>query len=757
MSNNDKSRIPKFYKYSVENRLDILREKEILSQEDYIALREQMHLLSQDDADKMIENVIGVFGLPMGLGLNFLINEKPYIVPMVVEEPSILAAVSSAAKVVRNAGGFEVESDDPILIGQIQLVDVRHPMKVRHTILQEKQEILNLANSLHPNMVKRGGGAIDLEVMIHQQDRHPGSMVVVHLLVDTRDAMGANLVNSMCEGVAPLIEKMSGSKVYLRILSNLTDRAMVRAKCVIPTKYLDFNDSSGKEVRDGIIRAAEFAAIDPYRASTHNKGIMNGIDPLAIATGNDWRAIEAAAHAYASRSGRYTSLTNWFKNEQGDLVGTIDIPLKVGTVGGSLKSNKAVGIAHRILGIESATELAEVMGAVGLAQNFSALRSLGTEGIQRGHMTLHARSVASTAGAPAELFEEVLERLVESGEIKVWKAKEIIDELQKEKKIGTISAPTVDKDGDMSFGYGKIILTGEHSVVHGTHAVAAPITLKMKAKVWDHDKGVRLLIPRWGVEQTIEFGADHKYSIYKSLEMILDHLDLRDKGMNIEVFPEVPRAMGMGGSAALAVAIIRALNKHFELGLGDDDVRRLSFESEDIVHGGASGIDNTVSTYGNLIAFQKGTPPDMQTITLNESIPIVIGLSGVESMTSKMVKQVREQAEKYPKWYKQIFNQMDELAIASKAAIESRDLDELGMIMNMNHGFLNILGVSCPEVEELVEIARQNGALGAKLTGGGGGGAMIALCDSEKTQKTIQKEMHQAGYDALITEIKSNN
>lgn len=756
MSNNDKSRIPKFYKYSVENRLDILREKEILSQEDYITLREQMHLLTQDDADKMIENVIGVFGLPMGLGLNFLINDKPYIVPMVVEEPSILAAVSSAAKVVRNAGGFKVDSDDPILIGQIQLVDVRHPMKVRHSILQEKQEILNLANSLHPNMVKRGGGAIDLEVMIHQQDRHPGSMVVVHLLVDTRDAMGANLVNSMCEGVAPLIEKMSGSKVYLRILSNLTDRAMVRAKCVIPTKYLAFNDSSGKEVRDGIIRAAEFAAIDPYRASTHNKGIMNGIDPLAIATGNDWRAIEAAAHAFAARSGRYTSLTNWFKNEKGDLVGTIDIPLKVGTVGGSLKSNKAVGIAHRLIGTESATELAEVMGAVGLAQNFSALRSLGTEGIQRGHMTLHARSVASTAGAPADLFEEVLERLVESGEIKVWKAKEIIEELQNKKKMGAVSAPVKAEDDEMSFGYGKIILTGEHSVVHGTHAVAAPITLKMKAKVWDHDKGVRLLIPRWGVEQTIEFGADHKYSIYSSLEMILDHLDLRDKGMNIEVFPEVPRAMGMGGSAALAVAIIRALNKHFELGLGDDDVRRLSFESEDIVHGGASGIDNTVSTYGNLITFQKGTPPEMKTITLKESIPIVIGLSGVESMTSKMVNQVREQAEKYPKWYKQIFAQMDELALSSKEAIEARDLDELGMIMNMNHGFLNILGVSCPEVEELVEIARQNGALGAKLTGGGGGGAMIALCDNEKTQKSIQKQMHKAGYDALATEIKSN-
>jgi len=756
MTNNDKSRIPKFYKYSVENRLDVLREKDILNQEDYVSLREQMHILTQDDADKMIENVIGVFGLPMGLGLNFLINNKPYVVPMVVEEPSILAAVSSAAKVVRNAGGFESESDDPILIGQIQLVDVRHPMKVRHAILQEKQEIINLANSLHPNMVKRGGGAIDLEVMIHQQDRHPGSMVVVHLLVDTRDAMGANLVNSMCEGVASLVEKLSGSKVYLRILSNLTDRSMVRSKCVIPTKYLDFNNSSGKEVRDGIIRAAEFAAIDPYRASTHNKGIMNGIDPLAIATGNDWRAIEAAAHAYASRSGRYTSLTNWFKNEEGDLVGTIDIPLKVGTVGGSLKSNKAVGIAHRILGTESATELAEVMGAVGLAQNFSALRSLGTEGIQRGHMTLHARSVASTAGAPSELFEKVLERLVESGEIKVWKAKEIIEELKGEQKIaatGKVPLPA-DDDDEMSYGYGKIILTGEHSVVHGTHAVAAPITLKMKAKVWDHDKGVRLLIPRWGVEQTIEFGADHKYSIYKSLEMILHHLDLRNRPMNIEVFPEVPRAMGMGGSAALAVAIIRALNKHFELGLGDDDVRRLSFESENIVHGGASGIDNTVSTYGNLIMFQKGTPPKMETLMLKEPIPIVIGLSGVESMTSKMVKQVRENAEKHPNWYEQIFKQMDELALASKEAIEKRDLSELGMIMNMNHGYLNTLGVSYPDVESLIEIARNNGALGAKLTGGGGGGAMIALCDSEKMQKKIQKKMHESGYDALIAEIK---
>ncbi len=756
MPTSDKSRIPKFYKHEVEERLQILLKKEIISRGDFEALRKQQQLLSIKEADRMIENVIGVFGLPMGLGINFLINDRPFVVPMVVEEPSVLAAVSSAAKVVRKAGGFQVESDDPILIGQIQLVDVHHPAKVKHAILQEKQEIINLANSLHPNMVKRGGGAVELEVMIHQQIRRSGNMVIVHLLVDTRDAMGANLVNSMCEGVAPLIEKMTGKKVYLRILSNLTDRSMIRARCEIPTDLLKFNEASGSEVRDGIVRAAEFASVDPYRAATHNKGIMNGIDPLAIATGNDWRAIEAAAHAYAAKGSHYSSLTNWSKNEAGHLVGTIEIPLKVGIVGGSLKSNKAVALAHRILGIESATELAEVMGAVGLAQNLSALRSLGTEGIQRGHMTLHARSVASTAGAPAEFFDEVLERLLDSGEIKVWKAKEIIEELQSERQKVPEAVAAAEPDEEMSFGYGKIILTGEHSVVHGRHAVAAPITLRMGAKIHDYDEGVHLMIPRWGVERTMEFGAEHRYSIYQSLEMILNELQLRDEAMAIEVFPEVPRAMGMGGSAALAVAIIRALDKYFKLDLTDEKVRELSFQSEDIIHGGASGIDNTVATYGNLILYKKGEPPEIDMLHLPEDIPIVIGVSGVESMTSQMVERVRKLHEAQPEWVDKIFDSMNELSLASKEAIEEVDLPQLGMIMNMNHGYLNTLSVSSPEVEELIQIARNSGALGAKLTGGGGGGAMIALCDSEKLQKTIQQKMHEAGYDALITEIKAS-
>ncbi len=754
-STSDKSRIQKFYKRTIEERLLVLNEKKILNTEDYVSLLEEHHLLNREEADKMVENVIAVFGLPMGLGLNFLINKKSYVVPMVVEEPSVIAAVSSAAKVVRQAGGFMSESDEPVLIGQIQLVDVSHPMKVRQAILQEKKEILNLANSLHPNMAARGGGAVDLEVMIYPQSRNPGSMVVVHLLVDTRDAMGANLVNSMCEGVAPLIEKITNGQVYLRILSNLTDRSMVRASCEIPVELMKFNNSSGREVRDGIIRAAEFAAVDPYRASTHNKGIMNGIDPVAIATGNDWRAIEAAAHAYAARGSRYTSLTSWYKNDQGDLVGTIDIPLKVGTVGGSLKSNKAVAIAQRIIGVESARELAEVMGVVGLAQNFSALRALGTEGIQRGHMTLHARSVTSTAGAPAELFDRVLERLVDSGEIKVWKAKEIIEELKKETKAGRIETGESVEEEEMGTGFGKIILTGEHSVVHGKHAVAAPINLKMKAKIRDRDKDINVIIPRWGVEQKLKFGEDHQYSIYRSLEMILDNLGLRNRGMNIEIFPEVPRAMGMGGSSALAVAIIRGLDEHYQLGLTDQQVRELSFKSEDIIHGGASGIDNTVSTYGQLIMYRKADPPEMEELKLVKDIPIVIGLSGVESMTSGMVSKVREARQRYPEWYDTILDQMDRLALASKEAIEQYNLPKLGEIMNLNHGYLNALQVSCPEIEDLIQIARKSGALGAKLTGGGGGGAIIALCDSPEVQQNVKEGIRKEGYDALITEIKS--
>jgi hydroxymethylglutaryl-CoA reductase len=752
MSVMDRSRIPKFYNATISERLEILRERGVLNKSDYYTFLNGNNVLTADEADKMIENVLGVFSMPMGLGLNFLINNKPYLIPMVVEEPSIVAAVSSAAKIVRNCGGFISISEEPKMIGQVQVLDVDHATKVQHSLLQNKDEIINLANSLHPKMVARGGGARDLEVIIHPGASHRGDMVVVHLIVDTRDAMGANIVNSMCEGVAALIEKISGGKVFLRILSNLTDRSMVKASCVIPTKFLDGKGYTGEEVRDGIIIANEFAHADAYRAATHNKGIMNGIDAVAIATGNDWRAIEAAAHSYAARGHKYIGLACWDKNNAGDLVGTLEIPLKVGTVGGPLESNPSVAIAHRILNVSSAKELAEIMGAVGLAQNFAALRALVTEGIQQGHMTLHARSVANAAGAVPEIFDDVVELLVQNGDIKIWRAKEIIEKLMPVREASALER--VDQS-DLASGHGKVILVGEHAVVYGSHAIAAPINLAIQAKVWDSDNGIHLLIPRWGVEEKIHKGVEHKYSIYKSLDMILKDLHLQNRSIKIEVLPHVPRAMGLGGSAALAVAIIRALDKHYKLKLSNEEINHLAYKSEKLVHGNASGIDNTLATYGKFILFKKGDPPAMKDVKIKQPIPIVVGLSGVESLTAKMVAKVHDAWTNNKSLYNRIFNEINDLALETVSIIEKHNLKQLGELMNVNQGLLNALQVSSQELEELIDIARRNGALGAKLTGGGGGGAMVAIASDQDEAQYIASAIRKSGYEALVTEIGS--
>ncbi|TAM90293.1 hydroxymethylglutaryl-CoA reductase, degradative [bacterium] len=422
------SRMPGFYKLPLSERLQLMRERGILSHDEFQMLSSGAHVLTVACADKMIENVIGVMALPLGLGLNFLVNGKEYVVPLAVEEPSIVAALSSAAKLIRAAGGFTTRSTEPILIGQVQVVDIDDASAAQSALLERKQEIIDLANGLHPRMATRGGGARDVEVRIFPAASGHCAMVVLHLLVNTCDAMGANLVDTMCEGIAPLVERITGGRVLLRILSNLTDRALVWANIEIPTTLLAVKHHDGELVRDSIILANALAEVDPYRAATHNKGIMNGVDAVALATGNDWRALEAAAHAYAARDGRYRSLTRWYTNERGNLAGGIEIPIKVGTVGGNLQSNPTVALNHRMLQVASARELAELMGAVGLAQNFAALRALVTDGIQQGHMTLHARSVAISAGATPEMFDSVVQRLLESGDVKLWKAKEIVAE-----------------------------------------------------------------------------------------------------------------------------------------------------------------------------------------------------------------------------------------------------------------------------------------------------------------------------------------
>lgn len=743
----ERSNISKFYKLSVAERLRLVHERGLLSKSDYQALVSGEHTLNIQSADKMIENVIGVLGLPIGLGLNFLINGVERVVPLAVEEPSIVAALSAAAKVARHNGGFLAESSEPILIGQIQVVDVPHLSKAKTALLQNKAELINLANSFHPKMVARGGGAEDLEVHLHTSQNDIRDMLVVHLLVNTCDAMGANLVNTMCEGIAAQVESITGGKVFLRILSNLSDRALVRASVTIPTKHLCFNDYDGEQVRDGIILATEFAAIDPYRAATHNKGVMNGVDAVALATGNDWRSIEAAAHAYAARGKSYTSLTQWRKNDKGDLVGTIEIPIKVGIVGGPLKSNPTVAMNLRLMGIKSARELAEIMGAVGLAQNFAALRALTTEGIQSGHMSLHARSVAMSAGATPEIFDTVVERLIKSGDIKIWKAKKIVEEVNKQAKVSGVKQKATVA---YASGYGKAILFGEHAVVFGSHAVATPIPLAIQAVIDDADDGVNLLIPRWGIEHRLQEKQESRFAFEKSLRLILSKLELDKRAMHIEVFPNMPRAMGLGGSAALAVAIIRAMDQHYKLKLSDEEVNRLAFECEKHAHGTPSGIDNTVATYGKFLLYRGGDKPINQEINITKPITMVIGMCGIQSLTAKMTAQVRSAWEKHKTIYTRIFNEIDSITLAGLDAIKHQDLERLGDLMNINHGLLNGMRLSIWELEELIQIARNNGALGAKLTGGGGGGSMIALCPENAAG--IIKAMQDAGYQAM--EIK---
>ncbi|HZW67247.1 MAG TPA: hydroxymethylglutaryl-CoA reductase, degradative [Pseudogracilibacillus sp.] len=421
------SRIPGFYKMSIEEKkhhiIDLLQ----LDEEEAQLLLGEVSL-PEEIADKMIENVIGTFSLPLGLGLNFLINDKDYIIPMAVEEPSIVASASFMAKIIREAGGFKTEATDRVMIGQVQVVGCPDFSAAKEAILREKEMLINAANDAYPSMKARGGGAKDLEVRIlNEGDSKYSQMLVVHLFVDTRDAMGANIINTMAESIAPVVEHLTNGKVYLRILSNYAIHSLAKATCVIPTELLETNSYTGEEVRDGIIHAYEFAASDPYRAVTHNKGIMNGIDPVIIATGNDWRAVEAGAHAYAARSGQYSSMSVWSQDEAGNLVGELELPMSLGIVGGASRVHPMAKVAYKILNIDSAKELAQVIVAVGLAQNMGALRALATEGIQKGHMALHSRSVAMAAGATGELVDIVSEKLIEANNIRVGYAKKIME------------------------------------------------------------------------------------------------------------------------------------------------------------------------------------------------------------------------------------------------------------------------------------------------------------------------------------------
>lgn len=420
------SRLPGFYNLPLDERLKEISNQSNLAPEELDALSGRGGL-DADQADHMIENVVGVHALPLGIALNFRVNGRDVLVPMAIEEPSVVAGASFMAKLARAGGGFVAHTTEPEMIGQVQVLDVPEVHTARLSILEHKARLMAEAAGIDPVLQRLGGGLRDLEVRVIETSPI-GEFLVVHLIYDVRDAMGANAVNTAAERLAPHIESLTGGRVHLRILSNLADRRLARARCTIPLDSLSFGEYSADEVRNGIIAAWAFAAADPYRAATHNKGIMNGVDAVVIATGNDWRAIEAGAHAYAARGGRYTSLSTWGADQEGNLVGALEMPLAVGTVGGATKVHPTARAALKLMAIESAAQLAEIIVSVGLAQNLAALRALATEGIQRGHMSLHARQVAIAAGAEGEAIERLAHQLVSEKTVRVDRAEEILQE-----------------------------------------------------------------------------------------------------------------------------------------------------------------------------------------------------------------------------------------------------------------------------------------------------------------------------------------
>lgn len=432
------SRLSGFYQKSVAERTAVIARWAGLTTEEVGVLHAG---LTVAQADKMIENVVGVFNLPLGIGANFVINGRDVLVPMVVEEPSVIAAVSYAAKLARSGGGFWTGSTRSLMIAQVQLLDVPDMVHATERILHAEPELLAIANT-SPSIAAHGGGPVAIEV--RQLPATPTApMLVVHLLFDTVDAMGANAVNTAAEAIAPHLERLSGGRALLRILSNLTDQRRAWAEVTIPADTFSSIHAAGAEVIEAIAHANAFAVADPYRAATHNKGILNGIDAVAIATGNDWRAIEAGAHAYAARDGQYRALTEWrvitdnsaskTETESGQLragtalYGRLEMPLAVGIVGGATRAHPTAQVALKILGVTSARELSEIMAAVGLAQNLAAIRALATEGIQRGHMALHARQVAIAAGAVGDEVDRIAEQLVMEGQIRVERARELLE------------------------------------------------------------------------------------------------------------------------------------------------------------------------------------------------------------------------------------------------------------------------------------------------------------------------------------------
>jgi len=679
------SRIRGFHHLGILQRIGELQRQGWLSEDDAESLRHGRHVLASATADRIIENVIGVFGLPFAIAPNFIVNGRDCIVPMVVEEPSIVAATSFAARLARASGGVSADCRESLLAGQVHVTGIDDVEAALTSIDRAVPEILELANAVHPRLLERGGGAREIEA--HLLDLGGSSAAIaIHILVDTCDAMGANLVNTMCEALSPRIAELCGGQPALRILTNLVDRSLVSARVCYPLSALATGSFDAETVRDRIVLASDIAAADPYRAATHNKGIMNGVDAVAVATGNDWRAIEAGAHAYAAASGSYRPLATWSSDNSGDLIGDMTIPIKAGIVGGTTEANAAAALGIRIAGVESAIELAELMAAVGLLQNFAALRALATSGIQAGHMKLHARK----------------------------------------QELKETPAATAAESAFAAKAAGKVILLGEHAVVYGRHALALPMSGAVSAAVAANPQQTAIQIPGWGVDMAVVAGEPS--GIAAAVMLIMQELGIDNDHYSIRMHSILPRAMGLGSSAAFAVAIVRAFDTELNLGLSDDHVNAIAFKCEELAHGTPSGIDNTIATFDRPMLFHKDDSLEVETLRLQEIPPIVIACSHSPGATREQVAGVRTRYDRNTPHYESIFDEIDALSQEGSKALLATDYDRLGDLMNICQGLLNAIEVSTAELEGMVSLAREAGAIGAKLTGAGGGGSIVALC-----------------------------
>lgn len=701
------SRLRGLHRLPVAERIAAMEAAGFLAAADAALLKSGMALLPVPMADVMIENVVGCFALPLGIAPNFCVDGRDYLVPMAVEEPSIVAGLSSAARLARRGGGFATIRSESLLAGQVHLDGIAEPEEAARRLTENREALLRAGNALIPRLVARGGGLCDLAIRRLTLDRGE-TVLAVHLLVDTRDAMGANTVNTLSEALAPEIAAISGGRATLRILSNLADRALVVARVRFALADLGPGLEAAVRARDGIVLANRLANADPYRAATHNKGIMNGIDALAIATGNDWRAIEAGAHAYAARGGRYGALTDWEIGPEGDLEGRIELPLKPGIAGGTVGSNPAALLCLRMTAVRSADELASLMAAVGLAQNFAALRALATTGIQAGHMRLHARSAAAAAARRRD--------------------------------------PTAETDRlpAGASANGKVILFGEHAVVYGRHALALPIPGAVRAEAVPSAEPL-LDIPDW--DTRVSLGAGETSELAGMVAIIAAELGLASDAWRIRVATRLPQAMGLGSSAAIAVAVARALAHAAGLPVTDARINDIAFECEKRAHGTPSGIDNTLASYGQPLLFRRGDTVLAEPLELADMPPVIIVCSGRSGRTLEQVSAVRQRRAALPSRYDAVFDEMDAACLDGARALAAGDYATVAALMNLSHGLLNAIGVSTPEIEALISMARSAGAAGAKLTGAGGGGSIVTLCPGRTAE--VAAAFAAGGYRTL--------